>query len=311
MMHCPVCDSDAWRVFLVTADMYTGGPYSLSRCDRCGMVRTVDGDEPSSRSLYVYGGSSDAGSRFGPMQWVLRAFRGARKRVLTARRPGRVLDVGCGDGSFLMALAQRGWDVFGTELSGSIATTAQECLGDRVHVGAIENMGFAEASFDLITFWHVLEHLEDPARALTEARRLVKADGVVMVAVPNIESWQAQLFKQDWLHLDVPRHRWHFGVRTLAALAGRCRFRVESIRQFSLEYGPFAVMQGIATKAGLGHSLFTRLVRLAPSQLVREPLFWVHLPLLVLGIVPSVFLEMGAAVCGRGGAVIMAFSPKE
>lgn len=309
-MHCPVCASDAWRVFLVTADMYTGRPYSLSRCDHCGMVRTEDGDEPSSSSLYMYGGSSDAGSRFGPTQWVLRAFRGARWRVLTARRPGRVLDVGCGDGSFLMALAQQGWDVLGTELSGSIATTAQQRLGDRIHVGAIENMGFAEASFDLITFWHVLEHLEDPARALSEARRLVKADGRVLVAVPNIESWQAQLFKQDWLHLDAPRHRWHFSVRTLAALADLCRFRVESIRHFSLEYGPFAVMQGMATKAGLGHSLFTRLVRLAPSQLVREPLFWAHLPLLVLAIVPSLFFEMGAAACGRGGAVVMVFSPK-
>ena len=309
-MHCPVCECDAWRDFLVTADMYTGRPYSLSRCDQCGMVRTADGGESPSKSLYEYGGSCDAGSRFGPMQWVLRVFRRARRRALRARRPGCALDVGCGDGSFLTALARQGWDVSGTELSGSIATTAQQCLGERVHVGKIEDMGFAEASFDLITFWHVLEHLENPARALAEARRLVKADGQVVVAVPNIESWQARLFKQDWLHLDVPRHRWHFSARTLADLADRSHFHVESIRHFSLEYGPFAMIQGMATTAGLGHCLFTRLVRLTPAQLIREPLFWAHIPLVVFAAVPSLFLEWGAAICGRGGAVVMTLRPK-
>jgi SAM-dependent methyltransferase len=310
MIRCPICDSHGWDIFLIAADMYTGKPYRLLSCNQCGLVRTEEDDAPPLISLYTYSGSSDAGKRFGPMQGVLQALRRDRVRTLAPGRPGRVLDVGCGDGSFLAALDQQGWDVFGTELSESIAATARQRLGDRVHVGAIEKIRCAESSFDLITFWHVLEHLDDPAQALAEARRLVKADGRIVVAVPNIESLQAHMFKEHWLHLDVPRHRWHFNPHTLATLADRCRLHVECIRHFSLEYGLFAMVQGTATKAGLGHSLFTRLMRLSPSQLVREPLFWAHVPLLAFAIAPSLLLECGAAICGRGGAMNMVLKPQ-
>jgi len=213
--------------------------------------------------------------------------------------------VGCGDGSFLEALEREGWDVHGTELSASIAATARERLGDCIHVGGIGEAGFSSNSFDLITFWHVLEHLEDPRHALSEARRLLKSDGRIVVAVPNINSWQACWFRDEWLHLDVPRHRWHFGPETLDALAIRGGLRVKSVRHFSLEYGPFAILQGVATKCGLGHALFTRLVRLSPVRLVCDPLFWVHIPLLLFAVVPSLLLELLASFHGRGGTIEM------
>ena len=97
---------------------------------------------------------------------------------------------------------------------------------------------------------------------------------------------------------------------TLAAVANRCDLRVESIRHFSLEYGPFAIVQGIATKVGLGHVLFTRLIRVTLRQVVREPLFWAHIPVLTFAVVPSLLLELGAAICGCGGAVVMVLRPK-
>jgi SAM-dependent methyltransferase len=311
MMGCPACGGNAWSPFLVATDMYTGMPHAILHCDHCGLARTADDGDASPGKLYVYGGSFDAGERFGPMQWVLRAFRRARLRAIPTRRPGRVLDIGCGDGSFLEALARQGWEIFGTELSEPIAATARKRLGEGLRVGTIEKVGFAAASFDLVTFWHVLEHLDDPRLALSEARRLLRANGRVVVAAPNIESLQACIFKEGWLHLDVPRHHWHFSPRTLAAVADRCDLRVESIRHFSLEYGPFAIVQGAATKAGLGYSLFTRLVRLPLPQLLREPLFWAHIPVLAFAIIPSVLLELGAAICGRGGAVVMVFRPKD
>jgi len=216
-----------------------------------------------------------------------------------------VLDVGCGDGSFLDALAQQGWEVNGTELSVSIAATAMERLGDRIHVGGISDAGFPQNSFDLITFWHVLEHLEDPRRALSDAERLLKPDGRIVVAVPNLTSWQAGWFKEHWLHLDVPRHRWHFSPKVLETLAHRSGLYVDRTCYFSLEYGPFAVLQGLATKLRLGHALFTRLVRLSPVRLVCDPLFWAHVPLLIIAIGPSLLLECLAALNGRGGTIEM------
>lgn len=310
MIRCPACDNIAWKGFLVAADIYQGTAHPIFRCDSCGLARTGGGDNPVSPQFYRYAGSCDAGERFGYLQGIMRSFRRARSGAATTQPPGRALDVGCGDGSFLEALARQGWQVFGTELSESIALTARKRLGDCIRVGAIGHLDFPAASFDLVTFWHVLEHLEDPRLALGEARRLLKADGRLVVAVPNIESLQARLFSDVWLHLDVPRHRWHFSPRTLATVADRCGLSVEGTRHFSLEYGPFAIVQGVATKVGLGHYLFTHLVRDALTQLVRDIRFWTHIPLVAVSAVPSVLLELAAAGCGHGGAVVMTLKPK-
>lgn len=310
MIPCPVCDNNAWKEFLVAADIYQGTAHTILRCDSCGLAQTGGGEDSISSHFYRYAGSCDAGERFGYLQGIMGKFRRVRSSAVTTQHPGRVLDVGCGDGSFLEALARQGWQVFGTELSESIALTARKRLGDCVRVGAIDQLDFPAASFDLVTFWHVLEHLEDPKRALIEARRLLKAGGRLVVALPNIESLQAWLFGDVWLHLDVPRHRWHFSPRTLAAVADRCGLRVERTSHFSLEYGPFAIVQGVATKIGLGHYLFAHLVRDALAQLVRDIRFWTHVPLVAVSAVPSVLLELVAASCGRGGAVVMTLKPK-
>ena len=197
MNGCPACKSTAWHEFLTVPDMYNGALYRIRRCGVCGLAKTEEGAREISDESYLYRGSLDAGQRFGPMQWVLRLFRKARHRCLPATRMGRALDVGCGDGSFLEALAGQGWDVVGTELSAPIAATARGRLGGRIRVGALDEAGLPSASFDLITFWQVLEHCQDPGPALAEARRLLKADGRIVVAVPNINSWQSTWFKAD------------------------------------------------------------------------------------------------------------------
>jgi len=306
-MTCAICDSVRTTPFMVARDMFTGEAHRIVRCDGCALIRTER--SPSSEAMYVYRGTADAGARFGRMQGVLRMLRRARVRQLAGLRPGRALDVGCGDGSFLAALAQLGWEVCGTELSPSVAATARERLGERISTDTMEKTG-PDSSFDLITFWHVLEHMDDPRSALNHARRLIKPDGSVIIAVPNIESFQAQMFKQDWLHLDVPRHRWHFEPGTLTRLADRCGFEVDHVRHFSVEHGPFGIVQGIATKLGGGHVLFTRLVRLSPLRLLRDASFWMHLLIVPLLTIPSILIEALAAIAKRGGTIVVVLKPR-
>jgi 2-polyprenyl-3-methyl-5-hydroxy-6-metoxy-1,4-benzoquinol methylase len=142
---------------------------------------------------------------------------------LSHGRPGRVLDVGCGDGARLAWLRQRGWRVCGHDIDGEAARAAWEHHAVTVRVGPLADAGFAAGSFDAITLAHVLEHAPDPVDLLRTCRTLVKPDGVIACITPNIDSWGHRRFRRDWLGLDPPRHLHLFSpvsLRTVAALAG-------------------------------------------------------------------------------------------
>lgn len=122
---------------------------------------------------------------------------------------GRLLDVGCGAGQYVWAMRDLGWTAFGLEP----ALTGASAEGQSTYpfvAGRAEQMPFAPQQFDVITFWHSLEHTISPAAALVEARRLLRSGGRLMLEVPNLDSPQARLFGRYWVHLDVPRHRFHF-----------------------------------------------------------------------------------------------------
>jgi hypothetical protein len=130
----------------------------------------------------------------------------------------------------------------------------------------------------------------------------------VIVGVPNIDSWQAHLFGRHWLHLDVPRHAWHFSPKTLARLAAANGLAIADIEHFSLEYGPYGMFQSALARAGLGHTLFARLLRPGRARPIwQEPSFWIHVALaapLALVASASVPLEVLAAARGRGGSIV-------
>jgi 2-polyprenyl-3-methyl-5-hydroxy-6-metoxy-1,4-benzoquinol methylase len=166
----------------------------------------------------------------------------ARERLWTSRvdlleryaRTGRLLDVGCGDGSFLRAARARGWSVAGTEVS----TWAIETLGREdqlcVYPGDLAGLTLDEGGFDAVTLWHVLEHTPAPLQTLLKIRRLLRAGGVLMVAVPNA-GWS--LFRcvyplarfrrlQYYTPGEREIHLYHFTPRTLRMALGVAGFQV-------------------------------------------------------------------------------------
>jgi SAM-dependent methyltransferase len=127
------------------------------------------------------------------------------------RRP-TLLDVGCGRGFFLKALTAIGLDCYGLERP---EFQSESALPFQLFKGEWNDLPTPEAYFDAITFWHVLEHLEEPKAALDHALRYLKPGGYLVVAVPNYSSWQAQWFGRHWFHLDLPRHLYHFSQKWL------------------------------------------------------------------------------------------------
>lgn len=311
---CPVCSGTVWYPHLTAHDLYTGDPWDVVCCAGCGLGRTVVPVEllAAPESLYEVAGDHDAGARFGgPVEVVMRQLRRWRVRAVTRHRaaPGRILDVGCGRAVLLQALADVGWDVYGTELSAAIAASATAALGERIFVGPLEDIDVGELRFDVISLFHVLEHLQDPRAALARARELLAPGGQVIIGVPNLDSWQARAFGGHWLHLDVPRHLWHFSDVTLRELARQLGLTTAAREHFSFEYGPYGMFQGALASAGLGNALFSRLLRRpGAGHRLADPAFWAHAslagPIAAAGVA-SLPVEALAAAAGHGGAITL------
>lgn len=164
---------------------------------------------------------------------VLAAQRGVPVERLT---PGRVLDVGCGKGWILHEFRGRGWEVSGTEMSPDAAGFAVNRLRLPVRCGDLQAQAFPAAHFDVVTLWHVLEHLRDPVETVREAARLLKPGGLLVLAVPNQQGYLARIGRGKWFHLDVPRHLYHYNPTTLRRLVETAGLEARDWRHLSLEY---------------------------------------------------------------------------
>jgi 2-polyprenyl-3-methyl-5-hydroxy-6-metoxy-1,4-benzoquinol methylase len=145
-------------------------------------------------------------------------------RPLARRKPGRLLDVGCGSGELARTFARHGWRVAGVEPSQSAAARAA-AGGVEMHRGTLDGAPWQGPTFDAIVFNHSLEHVPDPLTSLREAAGLLREGGMLAVAVPNFGCWQRRLFRGRWFQLDLPRHLQHLDTRTLADLMERAGLR--------------------------------------------------------------------------------------
>jgi SAM-dependent methyltransferase len=235
--------------------------YGVRECPRCHR-RALDPRPAPATLAHWYGPSYFGASTrkfIGPVEAFVDLFRDGRAREAaellsngpapSGERP-RVLDVGCGSGLFLAGLAKRGVECHGTEFSDETAGRARSLPGLRIHAGPIDADTYAAGSFDLISIWHVLEHLGDPDELLRYSARWLRPGGTLMLAVPNIDSWQARLFRGAWFHLDPPRHFFHFGPRSLGAALETAGFRVKRMRHLSWEQNLYGVIQSALNALG-------------------------------------------------------------
>lgn len=149
---------------------------------------------------------------------------------LPAAARGRLLDLGCGDGAFLAAMRERGWEVLGVEPDPEAARLARERYGLEVITGTLEVAALPTASVDAITLNHVIEHVPDPVALLEECGRVLQFGGKLVIATPNVESLGHRLLGASWPDLDPPRHLNLFSLRTLQASVEKAGLRTEFLR---------------------------------------------------------------------------------
>jgi 2-polyprenyl-3-methyl-5-hydroxy-6-metoxy-1,4-benzoquinol methylase len=156
--------------------------------------------------------------------------RASERRSLPWHGKGRLLDFGCGGGSFIVRMADQGWKVIGLDASVGAVREIQEKLGLKALVGSLPHPDLKPETFDVITMWHSLEHVHEPKQILQEAWKLLVPGGRLLIATPNIESWPFYWFGQSWFGLDLPRHLIHFCPKTIRSMLETTGFRVASIR---------------------------------------------------------------------------------
>jgi len=143
------------------------------------------------------------------------------RMYLESLRPGKLLDVGCGNGRFLAEMRDLGWEVQGVEVDAQAAEAARQVFGIPVFIGDLEHASFHENSFDVVTLNHVIEHVYDPIKLLSECRRVLRPEGMLVVTTPNIRGLGLWFFGRAWAGLDAPRHLYVFSRRTLRVCIGK------------------------------------------------------------------------------------------
>jgi len=248
--------------------------------------------------------SSHYGERYyGKRHWITSAYctwrrlRVVRLTLGKLRQPS-ILDIGCGDATFLRAAQARGWHVSGTELRNAASSRA-----DTMPIWS--SLTEIDMKFDCVTAWHVLEHLPSPVESLREIKRLLAPEGALLLSVPDAGGWQAGCSGRFWFHLDVPRHLFHFDLSSLKQSLERAGFDIECVWHHELEYDLFGWIQSALNACvEMPNVLFDFLTGRAPRTGMLPIAISVLLAALAL---PAAFaLTVLSTLARRGGTLIIA-----
>lgn len=311
---CPCGSLAAYFLWSVAAN--ADGPleraYELWRCPECGTGITRPPPPPEAApSLQAATPHDRSGARgWLPAEALLATLEDQRLREIHrhCRPPGRLLEVGAGKGRFLARARHRGWGVQGLDPSPRQVTAAQARYEIEVLPVDLEQADLAERSFDAVVAWHVLEHVRHPASFLARVRRLLRPDGIFACEVPNFASWQSRLTRRHWLHLDVPRHLFHYTPSSLRSLLREQGFGVLEHGTLSVALGPFGFLQSTMNAAGLRPNwLYCWLRRSLPDPDL--PSLLLNAGVALAGTLPALCLELAAVGLGRGSVVRMMARP--
>ncbi len=252
--HCPICGSKKLNPVHECKDYFAlGDCFMIKECESCGF-RFTD-EAPSEDEIGIYYKAEDYVSHSDTQKGIVnKLYHFARNMMLRKKgnmvddiynynhkegsdQKKHILDIGAGTGYFLNEMNERGWLVEGAEKSDDARVFADKHFKIELARSIADYMGTPSnmKKYDIITLWHVLEHLENLNGSLNDIRSLLKDNGNLILALPNCASYDARKYKEYWAAYDVPRHLWHFTPETVSMVASKNGFEVERIAAMPLD----------------------------------------------------------------------------
>ncbi len=231
--NCPICGSENISEFLKTKDyFFTKEDYSLFKCRNCEIVFT--NKRPDDNDLWKYYKTenylSHNAESINPVAVLYRFARNINidkkyRLVLKYINKGKILDIGCGTGELLKKFKNNGWDAIGIEPDSDAREFAK--TKNKIEVFDLNELEkFGDKKFDVISMWHVLEHVPNPNQRIDIIKKILKPGGIIIIAVPNIESKDFLHYKKFWAGLDVPRHLYHFSSKSISNLIRKYNLKI-------------------------------------------------------------------------------------
>ncbi len=238
---CPICGTTILQDF-ITAKDYTcsGESFKIENCSNCTLGITNPRPVQAEISKY-YQSQNYISHTGGTSNLVDTLYRSARnytqrwkKKIIEKHQTttGTILDFGCGTGEFLTYLKSQGWQTTGIEPTETARKKALQNLEENVYMNLTE---VDAKQFDIITLWHVAEHLHDLNETMLRLKSNLKKGGTIFIAVPNYESADAKRYGSHWAAYDVPRHLWHFSQKAMNLLLEKSGFAIQEIVPMKLD----------------------------------------------------------------------------
>ena len=222
---CPWCRSDKAQINLWLKDEFlTKEDFHICECLNCGLLYTMP--RPSKNKIGEYYKSEEYYShQENKKGFIPKLYEKVKKVNLKHKyelatkglQIGKLLDIGCGVGDFLHTAETHGWQCVGVEPSEDAKTIArQRTQATLLSSEDLEQL--TDESLDVITMWHVLEHVDELKWQVEQLQRLISKEGRIVIAVPNYKSYDAQFYKEHWAAYDVPRHLNHFNRQSISKI---------------------------------------------------------------------------------------------
>lgn len=245
--ECPICNGNSFQLFLTCKD-YTVSKFDFTivSCNSCGFKFTNPippadklGDYYQSEEYISH--SNTKKGLIANLYHFVRSYtlKGKLKYISLFKSQGSLLDYGCGTGMFLSTAKQNGWKVIGLEPDSGAANIASSQIGKVFHNIQDLSAELPKLKVDVISLWHVLEHVNDLNETLLYFKSILNSDGILIIAVPNYCSYDATYYKEFWAAYDVPRHLYHFDKQSMIKLLSK--FDFELVETKGMKFDSFYV----------------------------------------------------------------------